>query len=341
MQGEEQFGPTSRSPGDRPRARTRRIRERLVVVIPALDEEVGIARTIYDIKRSFAGTNFKILVVDGGSTDQTVSVASKAGATVIPQRQSGYGDALSTGFHYGYHYLRADILLTLDADGTYDAHDARTIVDRIEAGEVDYAIGRRRANQESMTLFRKYGNILISWATCRLLRLKGIKDTQSGLMAFRSYLIRQEDLLTTGWGINTEMLKLAKELGLRIGEYDTKYYARLGKSKLNPVLSGAVDIAIALRLMRDTEPLLMFGFGGGMMMAIGVGFGIVDLFIWSQTHLVSVAYTVLSALALMVGLQLVSLGLVAEMLKTRLRKRRYVSPKLFERHARIPRHLKS
>lgn len=231
--------------------------------------------------------------------------------------------------------------MTLDADASYDTQDARTIVDRIEAGEADYAIGRRRANQQSMTLFRKYGNILISWATCKLLRLKGIKDTQSGLMAFRSYLVRQEDLLTTGWGINTEMLKLAKELGLRIREYDTKYYSRLGKSKLNPVLSGAVDVAIALRLMRDTEPLLMFGLGGGIVMAVGVGIGIVDLFIWVQTHLVSVAYTVLSALALMVGIQLVSLGLVAEMLKTRLRKQRYVSPKLFERHARIPRHSKS
>ncbi len=303
----------------------------IIIVIPTLNEERGISHTIAKLNDAFRGVRHSIVVVDGGSKDSTVSVAKGGGAIVIPQRYQGYGDALSTGFHYGLYYLKGNIFLTTDGDGTYDAYDARSLTDHVQHGDVDYGIGRRVDKGESLSFLRKYGNDLISWITCRLLRLQ-VKDTQSGMMAFQSYLVENVDLLTTGWGINTEMLKLARELDLRIGEYPVKYYRRIGESKLNPLHAGIVDVAIALRLMRDTEPLLMFGLIGGILVLSGVAFGAIAVVGWVQRGVFPLASTIASVLTLVVGVQLISLGLVAEMLKTRLRRRRYVSPKLFEKY---------
>ncbi|HYZ94896.1 MAG TPA: glycosyltransferase family 2 protein, partial [Nitrososphaeraceae archaeon] len=91
------------------------------VIIPALNEELGIRNTISSIPlkeiRDTFGYDVEILVIDGNSTDQTRDVARKAGAQVIVEKQRGYGRAYKTGFAAA----RGDIIVTLDADNTYPA----------------------------------------------------------------------------------------------------------------------------------------------------------------------------------------------------------------------------
>ena len=296
-------------------------REKVAVVIPTLNEEKGIGQTVTKLKNALSGYDFTIIVVDGNSVDRTVERAKEVGAIIIRQDGKGYGDALFKGFLFGMEELSATIFLTLDADGTYEPSDAPKLLDPILTREVDFNIGRRMPTEGALTGLRKYGNYMISWLTRRLLRLD-VQDTQSGMMAFRSQLIEDLDLNVKGWGINTEMLKRAKDIGMIIRETPIRYYERIGQSKLNPLHAAVVDVAVALRMMRDTEPLLFFGGIGAGFICLGLVIGFEVVVDWLRTGSVTnVARVILSTLITTVGVQLVSLGLVAEMINNLLHRK--------------------
>jgi len=290
-------------------------REKVVVVIPAKNEEEAIAQTIVRLRNALPDCNLSTVVVDGNSVDKTVEQSKATGAIVVAQDGAGYGDALFKGFLFGVEELSADVFLTLDADGTYEPDDTPKLIDPILAREVDFTIGERVPETGALTGIRKYGNYMISWLTRVLLGLE-VRDTQSGMMAFRSQLIQELDLNVRGWGINTEMLKRAKDMGMVIKEVPVRYHKRIGRSKLNPLHAAIVDIAVALRMMRDTEPLLFFAGFGTVLLIVGFAIGLQVILDWIRTGLVTnMARVVLSTLVIVVGVQLVSLGLVAEMIR--------------------------
>ena len=85
--------------------------------MPAWNEEEGVVETIRSVplqKLKNAGYDVEILVVDGGSTDNTVMLAKKAGARVISSDR-GYGKQYKVGLQMG----KGDIIVTGDSDGTY------------------------------------------------------------------------------------------------------------------------------------------------------------------------------------------------------------------------------
>lgn len=289
--------------------------ENVVVVIPAKNEEEAIAQTVAKLRNSLSTYNLRIVVVDGNSVDKTVERAKDAGAIVVRQDGRGYGDALFKGFLFGAEELSADIFLTMDADGTYEPDDAPNLLNPILAREADFTIGRRIPEVGALIGIRKYGNYMISWLTRTLLGLD-VQDTQSGMMGFRSQLIQEQDLSVKGWGINTEMLKRAKDIGMIVKEIPVRYHKRIGDSKLNPLHAAIVDVAVALRMLRDTEPFLFFAGSGAGLICIGFAIGLEVIIDWIRTGLVTnVARVVFSTLIITVGVQLVSLGLVAEMIR--------------------------
>jgi len=296
--------------------------DRIVVVIPALNEETGIAKTLSELKQALRQYEFQPVVVDGHSNDTTVEVAKRHGAIVVYQMRTGYGDALYTGFLYALNYLNPTIFLTLDADGSYDAYDAPKLIDQIIKGEAEYVTGRRSPDKDAMNLANRFGNWAISWITRRLLRIP-LRDSQTGLFAFRSYLVAETRLNTKGWAINTELLKQAAEMGLTIREVPVRYHARIGKSKLGPILGGAANLAVVLRMMRDAEPLLLFSLFAITFIVFGFLAGSSVVIEWiltgTETH---VGTAVLSALAVTVGVQLLAFGLLADMIRERRRRPR-------------------
>jgi glycosyltransferase involved in cell wall biosynthesis len=297
-----------------PQAGTR-LNEKIVVVIPTLDEECGIQAVIESIRKYYGRYRYDVLVVDAHSRDRTVEVAKKCGAKVIYQSGRGYGDALNTGLFYALEHLDPTILVTMDGDGTYDVEDSTKLINSILEGKADYAIGNRLRGKMMKQGVRFYGNKLISWLTCKLLKLN-IEDTQSGMIAFRSRLVGSSGFKTKGWGINTEMAQAASVLGMRIAEIPIRYHPRLGRSKLNPIRAGLVDLGVATRIMRDTEPLLLFGSIGTVFLLVGLVFGIDVAHEFALTGVISRAHSaVFSALTLIFGLQLLSLGIITDMLK--------------------------
>ena len=293
-------------------------RAKLVVVMPALNEEAGVGSTIDELKTTLHNYDFHIVVVDGHSKDKTVEIAKKSGATVVYQRRPGYGGALNTGFLYGLLKLDASIFLALDADGSYSIKDTPKLIDCILRGEADYVTGKRvPETKEAMNYPNKFGNWVISWMTRSLLRIP-LHDSQTGMFAFRTSLIRGTNLKTQGWAINTELLKRAVEMDMVIQEIPVTYRNRLGKTKLGIIKGGLANLAVLLRMMRDAEPMLLFGTFAGVFVLIGIlagtGVAIEWLTTGTEKHIMT---AILSAMSVMVGIQLLAIGLLADMIRSR------------------------
>jgi glycosyltransferase involved in cell wall biosynthesis len=118
-----------------------RAARRVLVVIPAHDEEQSVGTTIARVRAALPGT--AIVVIDDASTDGTARMAEGAGARVVRLPCNlGYGGAVQTGFRYALAHAY-DFVVQVDADGQHDPASARALLAPVLAGEVDIAIGSR------------------------------------------------------------------------------------------------------------------------------------------------------------------------------------------------------
>ncbi len=290
---------------------------RLGIVIPALNEAGAIGSIIEKIKTVLKEFSISFVVVDGGSTDDTVNIARKLGTEVVKQCREGYGDALTLGFEYASRELKSDVILMLDADGTYDPSDISKLLGPILDGEADIVMGNRlpRRLPGSMTLINRIGNGIISWLTARLFGLH-VSDTQCGMRAFSADLVPIFAGQAKGMSFATEMLIDAYQSGARIEEAQIVYRPRVGKTKLNPLKDGASILGIILRLLRDYKPLLFFGGLSLGFMIVGVLEGFAAIREWILFGTVTkTATAILTALFIIMGVQFLSVGLVADMVK--------------------------
>jgi len=292
----------------------------IVVVIPTMNEEEGIISTINSVKQSLDGKfSYKIVVVDGLSSDKTVENAKALGAKVIMQRRKGYGDALQAGFYYVDTRLKSHITVMLDADGTYEPKDIVKMAEIILKGEADFVIGNRFANMErgAMTRTNKFGNKLLSSIARKLLKIN-IADTQCGLRAFRTDLANIFYTSALGMPFATEMLVSIYSYRIKIKEIPTSYHERIGKTKLTPLQDGMGILGTIIRLMRDTRPLSLFGSIGLLLISIGVFTGAEVIVEYLQTQTVQrIPTAIFSALLLILGVQSISVGLISDLIKSK------------------------
>ena len=159
---------------------------KLIVQIPAFNEEATIAQTLRDIPRKIEGiTSIETLVIDDGSSDKTVEAARKAGATHILQLKTHRG--LSAAFVAGIDAaLRfgADVIVNTDADNQYSGSDIAKLVAPIVRGTADVAIGDRQvATSPHMSGFKRLLQRLGSWTVGVASGVK-VPDVTSGFRAF-------------------------------------------------------------------------------------------------------------------------------------------------------------
>ena len=292
----------------------------VVVVIPTLNEEKGISPTLNTIRESLEGKfRFKILIVDGLSTDRTVQIAKSMGAKVIKQRRRGYGDALQAGFYFVDTRMKASIIVMMDSDGTYDSKDIVKMVNVINSGEADFVIGNRFAkmDKKAMTTTNRIGNKMLSIVARKLLNMK-VSDTQCGIRAFRSDLASIFYNTSIGMPFATEMLALSNQYHIKIKEIPVSYHERIGDTKLNPIHDGVKILGTTIRLMRDTRPLSFFCSIGAAMIILGTFFGITILIEYFTTGIITkIPTTILSVLLVVLGVQTISLGLISDMIKNK------------------------
>lgn len=170
--------------------------KKVVVFIPAYDEEVTIGNVIQKIGEHYADTEKKgyqidVIVVNDGSTDKTVEIARKLGVKriVTHPKNMGLGAATRSGMQTAFE-MGADIAVKIDADFQHDPEDIEKVIMPIINDEADAVFGSRFTGKinYAMPLYRKMGNAFFSFITSLFTGMK-ITDGQTGLMAFgRRYL---------------------------------------------------------------------------------------------------------------------------------------------------------
>lgn len=169
----------------------------VVVFIPAYNEEKSIGSVIKKINDLYGnekrfGFKIKILVVDDGSTDKTVEVASQLGVSVVSHPQNrGLGASTRTGLQRAFD-LGADIAVKIDADFQHDPDDVFKVIKPIIGDKADVVFGSRFMGEIKyrMPFYRRIGNLFFSYLVSKLTGLK-ITDGQTGLMAFsKNYLAK-------------------------------------------------------------------------------------------------------------------------------------------------------
>jgi glycosyltransferase involved in cell wall biosynthesis len=211
------------------------------VVIPTLNEEVGIRKTITSIPKvriSELGYNLEILVIDGNSIDLTREVARELGAKVIVEKRKGYGRAYKTGLAMA----TGDIIVTLDADGTYPAELIPEYIQILNEKYLDFITINRFSQIEdgAMSLLHIIGNKILSSAV-QLLYSVNIKDSQSGMWIMKKSFVDRIILNSDDMSMSEE-IKIIAFKSFKSLELEGKYSNRIGTAKLNTIGHGWTNL---------------------------------------------------------------------------------------------------
>ncbi len=236
---------------------------KLIVQIPALNEAETIAAVIADIPRSIPGVQrVEVLIIDDGSSDDTVAVALRAGADHVVRHTANKG--LATAYQTGIDAalrLGADIIVNTDADNQYPGAEIPRLVAPIVAGSADIVIGDRQVGQiEHFSPLKKalqhVGSSVVRWAS-----ETNVPDTVSGFRALsREAALRT--FVTTDFSYTVEALIQAGKRRLTIAAVPirTNYVnrpSRLHRGNWNFIKHQGAIIA---RTYATYEPLKVFSY---------------------------------------------------------------------------------
>jgi glycosyltransferase involved in cell wall biosynthesis len=219
---------------------------KLSVIIPALNEEESLPFVLGELPWS---SLHQVIVVDNGSQDRTAEVAAAHGALVVHEGQRGYGAACLAGVRAG---LEADILIFLDADGSFDAQEIPRLIDPIERGQAELVLGSRLAGRRepgAMPLHGVFGNWLLAMA---ISRLAGIRISDLGpFRAIKRATLERLRMEERTYGWPSEMIVKAVQHGVPIREVPVSYRRRRGgQSKVSGTWRGT--LGATYRILRVT-----------------------------------------------------------------------------------------
>ena len=171
---------------------------KLIVTIPAYNEEKTIGRVIKSIPRKIKGiSKIEVLIWSDGSTDKTLEITKKAGADYVFFNKINLGLAKTFALMLRKAIdLKADIIVNTDADNQYDQKEIPKLLKPILNGKADMVLGNRQIKKlNHMPLAKKYGNIIGSW-TIRTLTGCNIQDASTGFRALTRECAQKFNLLS-------------------------------------------------------------------------------------------------------------------------------------------------
>ncbi len=212
---------------------------KIVVIIPAYNEENSIAKVIRDIP---AGLVNEVIVINNNSNDATDINARNAGATVLHEKKPGYGFACLKGIEYAKQLQPLpDIVVFIDADYSDFPEEMPMLVQPIITDGMDVVIGSRKLGKKekgSMTVQQVFGN----WLATRLLKIiYHVRYTDLGpFRAIRFDKLMEINMQDTTYGWTVEMQLKAAKLKMKIKEVPVSYRKRIGFSKISGTVKGTV-----------------------------------------------------------------------------------------------------
>lgn len=272
--------------------------QKVIAALPAYNEEIAIGSVVLKTKKYVD----KVIVIDDGSSDDTVEIAGLAGAQVIKHEGNrGYGAAIKSCFEAAKNE-GANILVIIDADGQHNPDEIPLVLSPVLAGEADMVIGSRFLEAVDIPAYRRVGiNVLTKLTN---IGSKGnVSDSQSGFRTYSKQAINSLKFNSNGMGVGSEILMNAQELGLKIKEVPiTCKYKDVEGSTHNPVSHGISVFNSILVLIKDKHPLLFFGLPGLMFLGIGLYLGVQTIDVYNTLQIFAVGKAMLSVLFMIIGI---------------------------------------
>ncbi|MEE9431704.1 MAG: glycosyltransferase family 2 protein [Melioribacteraceae bacterium] len=212
------------------------------VIIPAFNEEASIGKVINDIPSIVK----EIVVVDNNSTDATSKVAKEFGATVLLEKQKGYGIACLTGIKY-LKDKNVDILVFLDGDFSDYPEELTDLVKPIINDNFDFVLGSRVLGEKedgALPIQSQFGSIVAGFLMNLFWKIKYTDLGPFRAIKFDKLLALEMEDEWFGWTI--EMQIKSAHQNFRTKEIPVKYRNRIGQSKVTGTIKGTIMASIII-----------------------------------------------------------------------------------------------
>ena len=288
-------------------------RDDVCVLLPAYNE----VETIESVVEGFRQAGFEnVLVVDGGSSDDTAELAEATGARVVEQSGDGKGQAVREAVE---RYVERPYVLMADADATYRAEDAEQMLEPLFEGRAEHVIGDRFADMKpgAMTRLNQVGNRIIN-AAFSLIHGHDYADILSGYRAFTRESFLRLSLSAEGFGIETEMAVECVKHGVHTVVVPITYLPRPDESETNlrPVRDGGLILVTLYRMAKTNNPLFYFGSVGFSTIGVGVVLGLYVMYDWFANGISHEVIATVGGIAIVLGIQLLMFGVLSDMIVT-------------------------
>ncbi len=269
----------------------------VTVLMPAYNEEQSIGSTITRVKKLYP--EFEVLVVDDGSTDNTLRVAMDAGANVWPHPYNiGNGAAIKSGLRVA----KGEWVIMMDADGQHNPEDIALLLDYKDTH--DMVVGARSSTSET-ALHRDIANTLYNWFASYVTQFR-VEDLTSGFRMVRLTTARQFIYLlpnTFSYPSTITMAYLRSGRSIKYVPIETKF--RFGKSKIKLFQDGIRFFLIITKIATLFSPLRVF-------LPMSLFFFTTALSYYCFTFFTEGRFTNMSALLFNSSVIIFMIGLVAE-----------------------------
>jgi len=286
------------------------------IVIPLYNEEENVEELCHALKSAMdaEGKDYELLFIDDGSTDRTLEILEpfeqKDQKVRILRFRRNFGKAAA--WAAGFDHAKGDVIVTIDGDLQNDPKDIPKVVSFI--GEYDVVNGWRRKRKDPF-IIRRFPSIIANWLISKVTGVK-LHDYGSGLKAYKAEVVKNINIYGE---MHRFIPAVANWYGVKIKEIETTHHPRRqGKSKygISRTLIVILDL-ITIKFLQNfsTKPLQAFG-------PIGLLCGFAGFIICSYLSIVWFSgqgignrpLLLLGVLLIVVGIQLIGMGLLGEML---------------------------
>lgn len=306
---------------------------KLIVNIPAYNEEAKIGETIARIRKSFqadfysgegsAITEKIIQVVDDGSTDQTAQIARQSGADIIisykPNRRLAY--SFKRAIESSLEQM-ADLMVNIDADGQFDPEEIPSLIAPVIRGQADMVIANRFGAKKAKNI-PWIRSILNRFAANIIGFFLGYEtnDLTCGFRAHGREAMLRLNLTNVHFTYTQETIidAIGKNLKIMWVPVTVTYYdnrqAKITKSIWKFISN---SFKIILKAVRDVRPMKFFGWPGLFLICLGIAGFLVFLSYYLQDFRIRpyLNYIIFSAILMLLGIQLLIFALIADMIKS-------------------------
>lgn len=272
------------------------------IVIPAKDEEAGLAQLLPDLTSRYPGA--EVIVVNDGSTDNTEQVCRDAGVKVVTHPYAkGNGAAVKAGARAA----TGDYIVFMDGDGQHAAEDVERLVTEVQKG-YDLVVGARSGKDSQANVARwsanAFYNAFASWMVDRK-----IPDLTSGFRCvdrrkFLSFLY----LLPNGFSYPTTSTMAFFRAGYSVGFVPITVSKRIGKSHINLVKDGIRFLLIIFKVGTLYSPLKVYF----PVAAVTFSLGLLNYLVQITNY--GLQFTNMSAMLMLAGVIMFLIGLLSEQL---------------------------